>query len=416
MKIASSEDDTDTINVKEWVAKNPPPYTAGLKTGFVTRYYDAPDAYQKMRDLAGEFPNISQVYELPKKTWGYQRPAATMLGYVNTTTAAPNATTPYVRFDENNLPVAGSAPATAQIPGTVVITSNLMGHLGGNSLTAQIVPRAAGTLNQALSVTVTGNALRVFPATSATGAVTSTANDVIAKINGDANASKIVRATKYRTSATAGTGVVTPSIASQLSDLLRAPSTVPRGPQTQTMLRIGKVRDGSKVGVYLYCQEHAGEIATSGVCLETAERLVRNYGTDPKTTALVDNLDIFIVPQINGDGVIHSIYDSPRRTNMAPYCYDPASTENLGDPANRNNYGVNINRNFSVGSFFDGYQGATAPAARAATPPVPSSSPSPRPATRCGSRTCSTTSSSRTTSTPPAAYFMGPPAPTRPLA
>ena len=82
------------------------------------------------------------------------------------------------------------------------------------------------------------------------------------------------------------------------------------------MLRIGKVRDGSKVGVYLYCQEHAGEIATSGVCLETAERLVRNYGTDPETTELVDNLDIFIVPQINGDGAIHSIYDSAGRKNM----------------------------------------------------------------------------------------------------
>jgi hypothetical protein len=111
--------------------------------------------------------------------------------------------------------------------------------------------------------------------------------------------------------------------------------------------------------VYLYCQEHAGEIATSGVCLETAERLVRNYGTDAQTTALVDGLDIFLVPQINGDGVIHSIYDSPRRTNMAPYCYDPANTENLGDPANRNGYGVNINRNFSVGSVFDGFQGAS---------------------------------------------------------
>ncbi len=84
---------------------------------------------------------------------------------------------------------------------------------------------------------------------------------------------------------------------------------------------------------------------------------MRNYGTDPKTTELVDNLEIFLVPQINGDGVIHSIYDSPRRTNMAPYCYDPSNTENLGDPANRNAYGVNINRNFSVGSFFDGFVG-----------------------------------------------------------
>ena len=52
--------------------------------------------------------------------------------------------------------------------------------------------------------------------------------------------------------------------------------------RTSTCSRIGKVRDGSKVGVFLYCQEHGNEIATSGVCLETAERLVRNYGTDAR--------------------------------------------------------------------------------------------------------------------------------------
>ena len=86
------------------------------------------------------------------------------------------------------------------------------------------------------------------------------------------------------------------------------------------MLRIGKVRDRSKVGVFFYCQEHGNEIATSGVCPETAERLLRNYGTDPETTQLVDNLDIFIVPQINGDGSIHSLYDSNRRKNLSNYC------------------------------------------------------------------------------------------------
>ena len=92
------------------------------------------------------------------------------------------------------------------------------------------------------------------------------------------------------------------------------------------MLRIGKVRDGSKVGVFFYCQEHGNEIATSGVCLETAERLVRNYGTDPRTTALVDNLDIFIIPQINGDGATHSLYDSNRRKNLSNYCEDTTSS------------------------------------------------------------------------------------------
>jgi hypothetical protein len=358
VKVSSNNGDVDTLATKEWIAKDPPKPPASFLTGFVNRYYDSPDAIQKIKDIAAQYPNITTLTELPNKTHGYQRPAATMLGYVNTTTNAPNATTPYVRLDAGGLPVAGSAPSAAQIPRTVVITSKMMGHLGGNALTAQIVPPTA--TNQALSVTLTGNALRIMPATNASGAVTSTANDVIAAINAHPEASAVVRATKYRTSATAGTGVVEPSIASPLSDLLRAPASVPRGPQTQYVLRIGKARDGqSKVGVYLYCQEHAGEIATSGVCLETAERLVRNYGTDPKTTELVDGLEIFIVPQINSDGVNHSIYDSPRRTNMAPYCYDPASTENLADPANRNNYGININRNFSVGSIFDGFQGAS---------------------------------------------------------
>ena len=49
-----------------------------------------------------------------------------------------------------------------------------MGHLGGNSLTARLV--APTGPNQALSVTFTGNALRVNLASNADGAVTSTAN------------------------------------------------------------------------------------------------------------------------------------------------------------------------------------------------------------------------------------------------
>ena len=52
-----------------------------FKHDFNTRYYDGPEVYKKMRDLAAEFPNISQVYDLPEKTTGYQRKAQTMLGY-----------------------------------------------------------------------------------------------------------------------------------------------------------------------------------------------------------------------------------------------------------------------------------------------------------------------------------------------
>ena len=154
-----------------------------------------------------------------------------------------------------------------------------------------------------------------------------------------------------------------PSDVSPLSDLLKAPPTIKRGPQDQWILRIGNDKgkpQGQKVGIYLYCQEHGGEIATSGVCLETMSRLVKNYGTDATTTSYVDNLDIFILPFINADGGTHSIYDSPRRTNMARWCEDTTKyPENLTDPTYRNSYGVNINRNFSVGSGYDGFQGAS---------------------------------------------------------
>jgi murein tripeptide amidase MpaA len=113
--------------------------------------------------------------------------------------------------------------------------------------------------------------------------------------------------------------------------------------------------DGSKVGVFLYCQEHGNEIATSGFCLETAERLLRNYGTDPETTAFVDGLDIFLAPQINGDGVAHSLYDSNRRKNLSNY----REGGTFGDPAARNNWGVDLHRNFSQGSRFDGFVGGS---------------------------------------------------------
>ena len=181
------------------------------------------------------------------------------------------------------------------------------------------------------------------------------------------------------------------------------------------MLRIGKTRDGSKVGVFLYCQEHGNEIATSGVCLETAERLVRNYGTDPETTALVDGLDIFIVPQINGDGATHSLYDSNRRTNLSNHCEDTAKFPSKEtDPASRNSWGVDLNRNFSRSVRSSTASSARRPrTARTATSPASSSTPSPRPATSRGCRPRSATSSSSTTSTRPAASSCGRPAPTR---
>lgn len=125
----------------------------------------------------------------------------------------------------------------------------------------------------------------------------------------------------------------------------------PSDPYTVKAIRIGADRDGSKTGVLLYSQEHAREWVTSLVALETAQRLLHNYGSDPTTTSLVDDLDIFIVPMINPDGVAYSLYDNRfQRDNMNVDDCDYTTPTNAG---------IDLNRNFSVGSLFDGYVGAS---------------------------------------------------------
>ena len=107
----------------------------------------------------------------------------------------------------------------------------------------------------------------------------------------------------------AGAGIVQPHAVANLSDFL---PNVPRrhaGPFRMKVLRIGKHRDGSKVGIYIYCQEHAREWVTPLTCYELAKRLTENYATDAETKEFVDNLDIFIVPSINPDGSHVSFYD-----------------------------------------------------------------------------------------------------------
>ena len=337
VRVASANGGVDTIPVKRWTSNDGKPFPAGYLQDFNTNYVDSKTAYEKISALSAEFPSISQVYDLPNKTAGYQRKAQTVLGLPDPYTGATRA------------------PSAAQQGQAVVLTSRAWGQDGGNDITAQL--KDPGAANQALGVSVTGKAITVNLATDDAGAITSTAAQVVDAINGNLAASDLVFAAKYRTNA--GAGVVEASAdPAALSDFLSAPADYPRGPQTVKMLRIGTHRDGSKVGVFLYCQEHAREWGTSLVCLETAERLLRNYATDPETKELVDNLDIFIVPVVNADGVTYSRYDyTSQRKNMVNYCASSPTGNN--DPYARNTWGVDINRNFSVGSLFDGYVGAS---------------------------------------------------------
>ncbi len=163
------------------------------------------------------------------------------------------------------------------------------------------------TPNLPLTVEVNGNLVEVFTATDANGAASSTAAQVVAALNANPAASALVFAQTYR--GNAGAGIVAPRARTNLSDFLHAPASVQRGQFQQHLYRIGSVRDGSKVGVFLFCQQHAREWATSLTCQQTAHELVENYATDPQTKQLLDNVEVFISPNSNPDGAHYSMYD-----------------------------------------------------------------------------------------------------------
>ncbi|MFF3439973.1 M14 family zinc carboxypeptidase [Streptosporangium sp. NPDC002721] len=317
--ITSSRGGSVTVPVTRWLGsprKAPKPHYVA---DFVDRYMDPTEITGRITALAAEFPKISQIVDLPHRTNGYRRAAQAQFGTV-----------------------AAS---------TFYASSKAYGHEGGNDISLALVrPDAASS---PLGVSVSGKDVVVSLGTDASSAIGSTAAQVVEALNGDGAASALLTAATYR--GNAGGGLVDAVAATRLTDNLKAPATVSREPFQTKALRIGKKRDGSRTGVFLYCQEHAREWVTPLVCLETAERLLRNYARDGRTRKLVDDLDIFVLPTANPDGGHYSMYDyNMQRRNLTNHC--PA---NAADPARRNSWGVDLNRNFSVGSLFDGYSGAS---------------------------------------------------------
>ena len=325
--ISSSLGGEGSLAVTEWIGGGKPkPENEHYVSGFVDHYMNPTELYERIEALAAEFPELAEIIELPNETDGYSRHAMATIGGL-----ANNA---------------------------VVVTSNVLGHLGGNDVTVQFINPGVG--DSPLSVSVSDIAITVSLATNSSGALTSNANQVAATIN--ANASNLVSATTYR--GNTGNGIVPATGAVQnLSDYLSASDDISRDPMTVKAIRIGKHRDGSKIGVLAYAQEHAREWVTPLVTIETAERLLRNYAHDADTKKLLNNLDIFIVPSVNPDGSHYSFFDfAMQRKSMTNYCGegkidDPSYIFN--DPGARNFWGVDINRNYAVGSMFDGYHGAS---------------------------------------------------------
>jgi hypothetical protein len=303
------------ITPQSWPGVTPPALPSGYQKDFIDAYMTPTDISARIKRLARQYPQLVDVINLPNKTQGYRRTAVAYLG----------------------------DPATAAI----VVESVKFGDQGMNGVQVRTVN--PGAANRPLSAAYRDRVLTVRLATDAAGAVISTTDQVAAFIS--ARYPQRFRAFVEQGSA----GLVMPVAGPARLDDGLAGAEVPKKPWTVQALRIGKVRDGSKPGVLAYSQEHAREWATPLVTLEFAERLLANYATDPATRSLVDEVDVFIIPTVNPDGANYSFNDfNFQRKNLVNHCTGAAR-----DPVNRNSLGVDVNRNYAVGSYFDGYFGAS---------------------------------------------------------
>ncbi|MFC6015724.1 M14 family metallopeptidase [Plantactinospora solaniradicis] len=327
IRVTSSTGGVAIGDVSNWLEDAPPPLTANprYKWDFIDGYKHPQQLYSRAEEIARQYPDIAEIVYLPNRTNGYQRKAQATIG--------------------------GTGEAA------VVVSSAAWGHEGGNDITVEFVDRPGADLP--LTVEVVGKAVRVLLAKDASGGLASTAAEVAAALRAQSQG-LIDRSHPYRTST--GTGIVasTPGPVA-LTDFLDqkrvgAPEgEVPRGPATIPVLRIGKHRDGKKPGVLIQAQDHAREWVPATTSLESAERLVHNYRSDRETKNIVDNTDVFFILSNNPDGANYSFYNfASQRRNMTNHCPD----ENA-DPARRNSWGVDLNRNYRVGSGHDGYSGAS---------------------------------------------------------
>ena len=322
VRVASSSGAVDTSKVTEWPGGSLPPHVAGYQQGFFSRYMDPTEDRAQLDRLAAEFPNLVTAVNLPNLTPGYQRKAQTVVGGWAGTGAQRSS--PFTNQ-------TGSL-AAAEAPKAVVLTSKAWGHEGGNGITAQLVAgrceRAACRRGRRAGDQGHARHRRRRRREHHRGAGR----------RGDRRQPRRERA-RHGPDLPRQRGGRDPAPSGEvqtLKDFLNAPAHVQRGPFQQRVYRIGAHRDGSKVGVFITCQVHAREWTTGLTCLETAERLVRNYATDPETKKLLDNTEVFIRANGNPDGGHYSMYDF---ASLAAQPVQPLRREHQQRPARAQHLG-----------------------------------------------------------------------------
>ncbi len=65
--------------------------------------------------------------------------------------------------------------------------------------------------------------------------------------------------------------------------------------------------DENEPEVLFTCNQHAREHLTAEMCLHIAQRYTDNYGKDAAVTDMVDSREIWVIPMVNPDGVVHDL-------------------------------------------------------------------------------------------------------------
>ncbi len=111
-----------------------------------------------------------------------------------------------------------------------------------------------------------------------------------------------------------------PDIAKKIT--LKEPSEMWEG-HRQYLVKITKdVDEPNDRPTFIFdAQHHAREVMTPEIARDMLEYLVTRYGSDPRVTEWVDNINIYIVPIENPDGAMYVFtHDSYWRRNRRPNC------------------------------------------------------------------------------------------------
>lgn len=314
LTFTSSEGGTATAEPEPWPGADVPELPEGYQQDFIDQYMTPSEINERIDRLAAQYPDLVDVVELPHESRGYRRPAMGLVG----------------------------DPATAAL----AVESVAYGTDGMNG--TRVVVVAPAEADQELGGTYADGTLTISLATDAEGAVTSTVEEVAAYLNeqfGETFLANVV---------TGGSATMPAVEPVTLDDGLDASHLNNEG-QTVRMMRIGEHRDGSVPGVLAYSQEHAREWVTPLATMEFAERMLANAATDEETAEMLEEVEIFVVPVVNPDGANYSFYDyNFQRKNLSNHCEGPSR-----DPRRQDQWGVDLNRNFTIGSVHDGWVGGS---------------------------------------------------------